>query len=582
MAHYQLYSTPEAIREKQPLQNQKGTCWITCDGRIDNFDELLTALASHVSFQEAPTDGELFLAAYDTWGVECLSRIVGDFAFALWDNEQRLLFCARDPFCMRPFFYYFDGKRFLFASQIRQIFFDPHVPLRLNDTFIYAFLCGWSWNWEQTIYRNIRRLPGGHYLLLRSTAPIIRRYWDVDPKREIHYKDSREYDEHYRQLFRQAVHSRLRSVGPVGISLSGGVDSSVITCVANEIQRKEGIPSQGIRLFTYFYGRHRKKCDESHYASEVAQACGLSLTNISADSFRAYEGIVQQSLSFDEPDQSAVFYKLMDALAAAAQSENCRVLLWGHGADAFLDGSITYLVSYLRKLKLISLARDLRRWHHYTGFTYLKLIHRYLFRPLVYPRYWMEVSDNRPPWISRKIWRKYTKMPKSKFWQPPSITNPMVRQWYEFGLQTRRCHSWLDNQILLKHQVESRCPFFDHRLVEYLLRVPVYQKIRPGIRKFLSYRAFQDIVPKPILERYDHINPFAFVIESLRHEWPDIRKALSSTLPYLNNYIDEQEFLKELKRVRHGAPEQEPTAEAVVLLALWLRGIDSSCVTERR
>ena len=181
------------------------------------------------------TDVELSLEAYRAGGVECAERLVGDFAFVVWDGARERLFGARDAMGMRSLVYRAEAGRTLFATEVKQILAVPGVPARIYEPAVGVYLSGPHMPPEWTFYEGIDRLGPAHALVVEGGEKRVWRYWDVDPGKRIRYRREEEYAEHFLEVFREAVRARLRSVHPVGLLLSGGVDSGSVAAVAGTL-----------------------------------------------------------------------------------------------------------------------------------------------------------------------------------------------------------------------------------------------------------------------------------------------------------------------------------------------------------
>ncbi len=234
LGHGRLWTTPESVQEKLPLVNKTGDFILTADARIDNRNELIAALEVTDRPSHEITDGELILRAYERWGEYCPEKLLGDFAFALWDRRRQVLFCARDPFGVKPFYYYHSDRIFAFASEIKALLCLPEVPRRLNEVRVADYLLSILEDKVITFYWEIFRLPPGHGMTVGRERVLIRSYWSLDPTYAIRYDSNEEYAEAFHDLFREAVCCRLRSAFPIGSTLSGGLDSSSVVCMARK------------------------------------------------------------------------------------------------------------------------------------------------------------------------------------------------------------------------------------------------------------------------------------------------------------------------------------------------------------
>ncbi len=237
-----LHTTPESRSERQPAGIRAAPhLVITADARIDNRDELFDALSAPDQGRGQTPDSSLILAAYEHWGADCVKHLLGDFAFAIWDSRQRKLFCARDPFGCTPFVYSYDGKRFIFASDVKGVLAGLDTR-RFNEPLLAAYLQMKTYYAEKTMtfFEGIVKLQPGHSLTLTAGGVQTSRYWSPDDAPELRLGNAADYTEQLLFLFRQSVQCRLRSAFPIGSHLSGGLDSSAISVMASRLLRDRG------------------------------------------------------------------------------------------------------------------------------------------------------------------------------------------------------------------------------------------------------------------------------------------------------------------------------------------------------
>ncbi len=235
LGHRMLHTTPESYHEHQPLIHPEADLVLTADVRLDNRDELLRQLVVRPRRGSIITDAELILASYMRWGTACPEHLLGDFAFAIWDARAQHLFCARDPFGVRSFLYYhLPGRLFAFASEIKALRCRSDIPCDVNELKVAGYLVGQPLNANTTFYEHILRLPPAHSLTVTSNGLRMWQYWSPDPSRQIRFDSDRAYEEAFREVFDGAVACRMPSAYPVGTTLSGGLGSSPIACLARQ------------------------------------------------------------------------------------------------------------------------------------------------------------------------------------------------------------------------------------------------------------------------------------------------------------------------------------------------------------
>lgn len=244
LAQVTLWTTPESRTESFPLIETSNNLALVADARLDNRDELIPLLGLGDRPASKVGDGQLLLAAYRAWGERCAEHLLGDFAFAIWDETQHTLYCARDHLGIRPFYYFGSPQFFVFGSEINALLTLPNVPRRVNEIRVAEFLrLTESSDRRGTFYADIFRLPPGAWMTVRDGHCRTQSYWSLDPTYELPPASDEENDEQFRELFFESVRCRLRSAYPVGTILSGGLDSAAVTCVADELlQSQSGSP----------------------------------------------------------------------------------------------------------------------------------------------------------------------------------------------------------------------------------------------------------------------------------------------------------------------------------------------------
>jgi asparagine synthase (glutamine-hydrolysing) len=270
MSYRAFHTTRESHWEVQPMVGPSGEvlCW---DGRLDNREELQTQLC----VPRVPSDAELVMAAYRKWGEEFLAHLIGDFALAIFDPKERQILLGRDFFGPRPLFYLLQAEKLMWSTDLLPLMQHGGVDLALDDDYIAQFLV-LSIEPHRTPYRNVRSVEPGHVVAFRDGK--LRKntwYWKPDPAKDIRYKTDREYEENFYALFRQSVKARLRSDGPVWADLSGGLDSSSIVCMADEIMTQETVDCPRLDTYTAINGKSILT-NELPYVTLVEQLRGRS------------------------------------------------------------------------------------------------------------------------------------------------------------------------------------------------------------------------------------------------------------------------------------------------------------------
>ena len=508
LAHAMLHATPESLRETQPLQDDAGALRLTLDGRIDNRDELRAALQGRGFAPRNDGDAELVLRAYQCWGEDCAQHILGDFAFALWNETTRTLFCARDALGTRPFYYCCGSGSFVFASELQQLFEGAAIERAPNDGMIGEYLANAITSRDETLYRGILRLPPAHCLRVQPGGVRLRRYWDADPGRAMRYRTDAQYAEHFMEIFTAALRCRLRSPGGIAAELSGGLDSSSIVCMAQSL-RRNGAPA-GADLETFSLAFPGMPCDESAYIADVVRSSGARNTVLPPHQPPASCHADYVSRHGDFPGYPGNY--MWDSIRQRLRERGHRVLLTGLGGDDWFAGGDVYYVELLRRLKFRELLQRARSDCAESGVAgaaaeaYLELRHDLL--PLLPPVLLQAIRtalgrEGVPAWIrpqfarrSRLRERLQKKPDRHRF---ESRSQRDLYRWLNSGYLV---HSFeCDDRSAAGAGFEMRHPFHDRRLVEFALALPPEQLWRDGQSKFVLRQAMQGLLPESVRQR---------------------------------------------------------------------------------
>jgi len=325
---------------------------ISADARIDYRDELLTKLGLD---SNSLSDTEVILQAYLRWGEDCLDHLLGDFAFAIWNPRESQLFCARDHFGVRPFYYHqAPGQRFVFASDARSIFRVPEVPYAINDGRVADFLVPeLEWiDYTSTFYEGVFRLPPGHKLVVTPDSFTVSEYCTPAPGPELPSMSDEEYRDGLLEVLTRAVDARLRMPqGKVGIMLSGGMDSGSVAALATELVAERG---DG-RLRTVSAARKRGEvCEESQRIYATVDKLGTKSTIVDPEDIEALDD--QLLVNIAEPFDAEFLF--MKAIFVAAKAQGLEVLLDGAGGDLVLNES-SHIKRLLRQGRIVRAYREI-------------------------------------------------------------------------------------------------------------------------------------------------------------------------------------------------------------------------------
>lgn len=511
LGHCMLHTTPESLNEHLPFQ--RDGLVITADARIDNREELIDWLQLKAYQPEQISDSELILHAYQHWGEDCPARLLGDFAFAIWDTAKQHLFCARDHFGVKPFYYYYQsGQRFIFATEIKAIFCYEDIPKRLNEIKISDYLLEMFEDKARTFYVDVNRLPPASVMMVGKDVVRQREYWALDPKREIKLKSDAEYAEAYRSLFVQAVCCRLRSAFPIGSMLSGGLDSSSIACVAHDLL----VANKGQELHTFsIIFNQIKQSDEREYIYKVLEKKNFIAHFIEGDLATPFDDLDKILWFQDEPFYAPNLFLNWRAWQSVSES-GVRVLLDGFLGDNVISHGVEYLNELANQWRWLTLAHQLKQ--------YLQNSRRDV--SLLEPLSMYFVQQGLKPYIPEfglRLWRKLKGNPtnpianecdifESEFCNRIALRERLFRayQYNRLVKPARQVHYDSLNSGMIQTTLEAynkgcssfyfetRIPYIDKRLVEFCLATPGYQKISQGYTRIIMRRALQGFLPEEI------------------------------------------------------------------------------------
>ncbi len=572
--HLMLHTTPESLFEMQPLSQAAGGLCLTLDGRVDNRKELRAALESKGWALRTDTDAELVLRAYECWGEECPLRILGDFAFAIWDAHKRNLFCARDPIGLRPFFYSFDGRTFSFGSELRSLLDMPGIQREVNPGVLGEYLCEAFSTLDETLYQNILRLPPGHRLVLKDGAVRITRYFQIDPDNTLRYASDAEYAEHFLEIFSEAVRCRLRSQAPAALFLSGGLDSSSILGMAARLAETGDIETG--RMVAYHLAFSRREADERVFVDDLARMWGGTIHTPSADATPPPMSVRQDQRSPDVPEELDL--SPWQVLYTMAKENGSRVILWGYGADELLTGDTVHCADLLRQRQFLKLLRQFRHdvavYHHLeTNVTFEDAL-RWCLLPLVpraiKSRIKRSLEWNVPDWIAPGFSKAIRLQDRLSRCDARPVFPTQVQQGMYGTLVSayRTITHELDNQFEAHHGMEGRSPFCDRRIIEFSFAIPEEQRWRNDQTKYVLRQAMRGMIPDSIRLRrtkgdFTYLAGECFARQSAGETFQSLRLAA-------DGYVDANAVRKLYRRYLQGDQSTVTPLWAILAVERWL------------
>jgi asparagine synthase (glutamine-hydrolysing) len=543
----------------QPMQSEDGDLTVTYNGEIYNYKELRAELEDYGHRFRTHTDTEVILHSYRTWGQECVQRFNGMWAFALWDHQRQLLFCSRDRFGVKPFYYAEFQGAFYFGSEIKQILRAATMPRKANlETATHFLEWGLLDASSQTFFEGIHQLPGGHNLVLdphETLTPKISRYWELRTEPQLDLSDS-EAEQGFNDLFRSAVEIRLRSDVPLGVALSGGLDSSSVLCQAKCIS-----PDAHFQTFSACF--EEKELDEREYM-EAALATTQAVGNATYPQERGFWNSLRSMIyHHDEPVGSPAAYPQW-CVMAESRAKNVPVILGGQGGDESLCGYQKYHFFYLWHLLKHanpSFLRESYFWLKQGTKSYGNpgSVLRYLPAPL---------STNYS--IVRRIGT--SDLAERLDDLRPQIGHARTiaeRQKIDLTYSSIPALLHHEDRASMAHSVESRLPFLDYRLVEFSLRCRTSLKLRNGWTKWLLRQSLAGVLPEKIRLRKTKLGFNTPEQKWLRHGMQNGHRDIWDGVELrIGRLLDSQKFQKECRKFALAAPGSLPSSILFRVLSL--------------
>lgn len=535
-----------SLPERQPVVHGESGCVIVADARLDNRADLLERLGTRARETSAPGDAQLILAAYERWHAACVERLIGDFAFAIWDARRRELYCARDPMGVRPFYYHHATRLFAFASGLRALLSVCDIPHEVSEEQVANFLEGFAEDARGTLYRAIERLPAGHELTITATgarapAPYRRPHLAV----ALELRSANERVEAFRSIFVEAVRCRVRSASPVASTLSGGLDSSSIACTARDLLAHDGhAPMHAVSaVFPGLPSGERRLNDESEFIDSVLETSGFTAHRASADLLTPL-GELEAQLAQLACAPLAYNLYMHWALYGLAARAGCGVFLDGIDGDACVGHGFERLSAMADSGEWGGVSREIRALCERAsaeGCSRAQLVRRHAgpaLERLARNGHWgelmrasRELADGRGRERRTLLLRHgaMTLMPgllrrAALAARPPRWTSPLhqsfvervrLRELQEERRASRPHSSDPNGQGLLgspayqyvlelnaaaaaAFDLEPRFPFFDERLITFCATVPAAEKLAGGWTRLVQRRAMEGTLPEVV------------------------------------------------------------------------------------
>jgi len=563
---YAFHTTRESRRETQPLITPSGNV-LSWDGRLDNRAELVPQLKNDLTRDS--TDVAIVAAAYEEWGTGSFARLIGDWAVSVWNPNTHSLVLAKDPLGARHLYYSFDQHQVTWSTILDPLVLFAERTFKLEEEYVAGWLSFFPAT-HLTPYVGIYAVPPSCHVLLEPGKRTVTKYWDFDPGKKIRYRADAEYEEHFRQVFAEAVRRRLRSDSPVLAELSGGMDSSSIVCMADQILAGGAAETPRLDTISY-YDDSEPNWNERPYFTKVEEKRGRTGCHINVRSQECFEF---ESGSFTAtPGSGGRPSEASRQFAAYLNSHGNRVVLSGVGGDEVTGGVPTptpELQDLLARARFRALSHQLKLWSLNKRKPWFLLlfeaVRRFLPESLIgIPKHkWLA------PWLDREFVRR-NREPLRGYERRLKLFGSLPS--YQDNLNTlnmlrRQMHC---AALSSAPPFEKRYPYLDRKLLEFLYGIPRTQLVRPGQRRSLMRRALAGIVPEDLLERKRKAYVTRAPLVGISKAWISYAEMGQEAAGNLLGIIDPDCFSAVLRGAREGQETPIVALMRTLALNMWLK-----------
>jgi asparagine synthase (glutamine-hydrolysing) len=557
------WTTPEASSDVQPLVLPESRAWLALDGRLDNRDDVIARLGATAGDSDAALIGQwLVRSSADP------AALIGDFALALWRPHDQRLVLMRDGVGVRPLYFAETPDVIWFASSLAAMIVPEWYRPTPNEGFLAEYLASAPANLDETAWTGIRRLPQGHALEITPTSVTRRAYWALEAQGEREISEQAAVEE-FRALFDTAVHARLRSRMPVAFQLSGGLDSSTVVGVAHAL----GVESPSTYSLVY---PDVPSADESRFIDAVVSRCGARsvrhpIRTWPAVGFHVFDAATQAADLADGPTGEWSLAPLL----RRTREDGHGVMLTGCGGDEWLTGSLYRIPALIREGRLGDAWRYAAEYRSIdwldpgaksalrtTVVAFMPEGVKNLFRT-------MRAGPVTPPWITSSLAQRVNldERMRAAFRRVPGVAHPVVRE--SLARLTSGDAAFVRDaldRMAVPAGLELRHPFFDRRVVEFLVSLPDHFRLRHGTHRYLTRRTYADVLPDIVRTRMDKPDIDHVVLDALRAVDPD---AWLDDLEVVSRGWVDLDVTKDLWRRANRSRETHHPDDVTAPLVLW-------------
>ncbi|MGD0963289.1 MAG: asparagine synthase-related protein [Candidatus Acidiferrales bacterium] len=565
-----FHTTKESRCEVQPHITASGDV-ITWDGRLDNRAELVRRLGDAVTIHSA--DVLIVAAAYQQWGVDCFAQLLGDWALSIWDARAHSLILAKDPIGTRQLHYSIDKDLVTWSTILDPLVLFRGEPLALCEEYIAGWFSFFPAT-HLTPYVGIHSVPPSSYVTVQAGKHTICKYWEFDPGQRIHYSTDAQYEEHFREVFAEAIRRRLRSEGPVLAELSGGMDSSSIVCMADTLLAGGTVETPRLDTVSY-YDDSEPNWDEKPYFSKVEEKRGRTGRHIDVKSQAFFRFRWQDAPWAMTPTSARVPSETDRQLAGCMNSQGNRVVLSGTGGDEATGGVPTptpELQDFLASGQFRMLAQQLKLWALAKRRPWFHLLFDSMRGFLPVSLFGVSKHLQAAAWLDRNFARRNRAallgyQSRVKLLGPRPSVQENIATLEMIQRQLACC------QLPSHPAYEKRYPYLDRSLLEFLYAVPRGQLVRPGERRSLMRRSLGGIVPEEILNRKRKAYIARLPMVEISKEWERIAEFSRNMASISLGIVEPRRFSAVLDRARQGHDVPLAFLSRTLMVEQWLRNL---------
>ena len=478
----------------QPMHYLDKKYTVTYNGEVYNYIEIRKELEEYNYSFNSNTDTEVILASYDKWGEDCVNKFNGMWAFAIYDKKKDIIFCSRDRFGIKPFYYTEVDNKFIFGSEIKQLLeFYPNRYVNKHILMDYLII-GFEEHTNETFFDNIFKLEQSHNLIydLKSNSYKIKEYYDIKLDGKISDLNENESIEKYKLKLEGSINIRLRSDVKVGTCLSGGLDSSSIATIASKLYNSESTD----KFIAIHAKSTQKNNDESEFAKDVSRHCNLDLKIVEPTNEDFLNNIDEVIYTQEEPFGSPSIF-MQYFVMKKAKEVNCKVMLDGQGGDETLLGYERYYPAYLRSLSIFNGIKGFVQSSRNSKLTMKQLAQYFIYFTSSTIRIKRLKSKN--SYIKKEFLNRINK-------------NMIVQNSYSYRdiyklqkdeiLYTQMPHLLrYEDKNSMRNSIETRLPFIDYKVLETAMNINNNFKIKDGWSKYILRKVVENILPNNIVWR---------------------------------------------------------------------------------